>query len=895
MIRVKYTRYKPQGAYLRLSDEYYILDVDDRSGAIKGLYLQSDEQGTNFAGNEQNMRLNTWWKKRHVSHKALRTPIYAWTGDMVFQVRGSEAEAWRPMHTFLSEDVRRVRYDDRSITTIYAGDSANAGGLRGLALEQTYRLSQKAILWSIAVRNPTSTSLHIGEFGLPVILNNNHYQVGDEKQGFNHRSVDTTRYVYEQRVVDRFFVSGHSSYILATRPSGRGDHLLILPQGHTALEAVASDGLLPDTAFMKVTGSVFYLYSAATARQAWYNGHRSLTLSPGEVRNFEFKICRARDYADIDEKLYQNGSVAVKVAPGMVLPKETTGHLLLRCRKPITGIEPSAGMQVEAAGAHRDRHRYRVRLSATGQQRLTVRYGQGEWMNLWFNGIEPIETLIKARARFIVDHQRVLDPEDICQYSFRIWNNHAERLATEEEAPCGIVDMGGSNERCFAPPVFLSGKNVYYPDENEIAALDQFVERFLYGKLQDKESFQVLNCLIGPRPGSWRRWDYPWRIYNYPHVYNIYFNLYCISRLYQVKLGRRAREYLNFAYRTALASYQDSTYESIYETKNYLDYHRGNMSKTHAPLGSPTLALILPALLEEGMKEEHRILSQAIAECLPFFVEEEYPFATEYCFGQASHAAVYYLGQVAGDERLQRTTVETILACRDFAPMWPLYATNRRYIGCYPTPLLARPLLDRYSRSGDDFLLRMAYGAILAVWSCVDPSGKGYNGREWRFNPPGKNSGSPEYNYYRNGCFSGELGMGLHGVLSMLRAYLVEDGDFGLVGYGCQVEESTDDYVILPRDGLGVRAVFEPLGLEVEAVKGKMERIAASKDKRRIEVDLRRPCQSVDSAHIRVRGLEPGDYHCTSGERGEMIRGDGEVNWEGRYEGEAMSVALATH
>jgi len=63
MLQVKYSRYKPHGAYLRLSNEKYILDADDQSGVIKGLYLTEDAQGTNFMGNEQNMRLNIWWKQ----------------------------------------------------------------------------------------------------------------------------------------------------------------------------------------------------------------------------------------------------------------------------------------------------------------------------------------------------------------------------------------------------------------------------------------------------------------------------------------------------------------------------------------------------------------------------------------------------------------------------------------------------------------------------------------------------------------------------------------------------------------------------------------------------------------------------------------------------------------
>ena len=244
-------------------------------------------------------------------------------------------------------------------------------------------------------------------------------------------------------------------------------------------------------------------------------------------------------------------------------------------------------------------------------------------------------------------------------------------------------------------------KNAYYPDEQEIHALDEFIEKFLYGKLQNKDNYQVLNSLIGLRPGSWRRWDYVWRIYNYPHVYNIYYQMYRITKLHGIKTSREPLWYLNLAYNTALASYLDSTYESVYETKNYIDYHRGNMSKTHAPMGSPILAHLLRSLKTEGMVPEYRTLREAIEGCLPFFLEEEYPFASEYCFDHASKAALYYLAQVADDESLKQRTVQTILASRDATPMWFSYCTNMRFIGCYPTPLLARPLFDRYEQTGD--------------------------------------------------------------------------------------------------------------------------------------------------------------------------------------------------
>ena len=132
MVEVLYAKYKPHGASLRLSNNSLVLDADDKSGVIKGLYLTNDGQGTNFMGNEINMRLDLNWKSRYVPEKSKRIPMHCWTGDVVIK-------APEPMHTFLSDDVRSLSYDDESITIRYSGDSANPGGLRGLLLEKPYR------------------------------------------------------------------------------------------------------------------------------------------------------------------------------------------------------------------------------------------------------------------------------------------------------------------------------------------------------------------------------------------------------------------------------------------------------------------------------------------------------------------------------------------------------------------------------------------------------------------------------------------------------------------------------------------------------------------------------------------------------------------------------------
>lgn len=882
MIQVKHARYKPHGAYLRLSNDQYILDVDDQNGVIKGLYLKDDLYGTNFMGNEQNMRLNIWWKQRYVPQKAQRIPMYCWTGDIIFKMRRHHQETWCPMHTFLSEDIRTVSYNDDSITTNYQGNSANSGGLQNLDIRQTYQLSGDAILWLITIRNTSQEQLEIGEFGLPIIMNSN-YAIGDEKQGFNHRSVDSAKYVFEQRMVTHYCVSGHSTYLYAVRPTGKGDLLTIIPQADTAFEAVIGDTYFGDglkTEMMTATGSIFFLYAKTVLEKPWYNKHSALTLVPDQEKQFHLKIYRARDYQDLEETLYQNGNLAAQITPGMVIPRNTTGRLLLRCQNPVSSIETDDGIEVTPIEHLGDRYTYTVRLLSTGEQRVHVVYGDEEWTNLLFYGIEPLETLIKARARFIADKQQVTDPDDICQYSFRAWNNKKGALHTMEDSggplQGGNIEMGGSDDRNFAPALFLSGKNVYYPELKEIEVLDNFVEKFLYGKLQDPDTFEVRNSLIGPTEGSWRRWDYAWRIYNYPHTYNVYYNMYQIARLYEdqkeIPVSRTPREYLYLAYRTCLTSLLDSTYQAIYETKNYMDYHCGNMAKTHAVLNNWNRSNILDALKMEDMGQEHGILQTAIEETFPYFVEEEYPYATEYCFDQASYEGVYQIGKEAGDQALKQKTVEVVLACRHTQPLWFHYGTALRTIGNYDTPLGAIPLLDAYELSRDPFLLRIGYAGTLAVWSCVDASGTGHHTRDTRFNPP--QEGDEHYTSYLNNHFSGELGVGLFGNLHLLKSYLVRDSHLGLIGYGGEVSETEENYTLKPRDGLGVRAFFEPIDVQVETMGAQMKLVTISKNKGRITIVCCRPYPHTDTGRFCLKGMPPGQYTIKSSNQGQGINVD---------------------
>jgi len=102
---------------------------------------------------------------------------------------------------------------------------------------------------------------------------------------------------------------------------------------------------------------------------------------------------------------------------------------------------------------------------------------------------------------------------------------------------------------CKAP--FVAAKNVVYPSQHEIDALEYYIEHFVWGKLQrtDKETPYPYGVYGTPnwrvnRDTALRRANvndrnkdkmHVWRSYDYPHIVMLYYHLYQIAKRYPGK------------------------------------------------------------------------------------------------------------------------------------------------------------------------------------------------------------------------------------------------------------------------------------------------------------------------------------------------------------------------
>jgi hypothetical protein len=128
------------------------------------------------------------------------------------------------------------------------------------------------------------------------------------------------------------------------------------------------------------------------------------------------------------------------------------------------------------------------------------------------------------------------------------------------------------------------------------------------------------------------------------------------------------------------------------------------------------------------------------------------------------------------------------------------------------------------------------------------------------------------FNYYD--CRAGVLdheppitwegGCGLWGFLQAIKAYVVKDPTFGLIGYGCDVKSMPEKTTVIPYDGLRKRVFFAEDKIEVEALAGEITEVSLSRTNR-ISLAMADSTGLVKQAILRVYGLPDGKYHITGG------------------------------
>ncbi len=715
-------------------------------------------------------------------------------GDVVVRHR-TGGGPWRTVRTASLEDGRR------QIAGCLFAARYDLG--HGLTLSERFTPAGDALLWSLAFRNRGGAPVEIGDCALPLPM------LTDYPHGFD--TIEVKKEIFTRRLLKHAYIAGHGSFVFWLPVGGVGPYLVLTPEGMTKLE------YFTETHSNYAHGGgryTVFIHSAASGgeerRGTWRQTHTSATLAPGEELQYRFGFRWADSYDTIRTILYENDLFDIRVVPGMVIPTDLTAQFAVRTKNPIQRVTaefPDATVIETPAGTGGDLHRYRVRFSRLGENLITVTAVGGRCVTLEFFVTQPLETLIKKRARFIAEKQQHRDPSKWYDGLFSLWDVRLPEgrnlLGPENLGGQHPYAVSGSDDPCNSKCIFLSEKNAVYPDPKEIEALEYFIERFVWGKHQRTAAehpypygiygadswhvnrFATRDPLSGvvSRPGGPSQCRM-WRTFDYTTYFALYYTMYEIARRTPgLVTYLHARGYLERAFGTAKAYFEvpyGIRMEGGWSFTGWTDwaYTIGNFHEKY-------LLKIIDALQREGRREQAGYLRSRWERKVKYFLyDDPFPFISEMPVDSTAYESSYAVARYALTHELRpdrklwrdkntgrwyshpsidpgvhRTFLQrqllANLACRGWLEA-SYYHYGSDFRGCgssfytlsYMSQMGGWAILDqaiRFEERPAD-LIRLAYGSMLGSWALVNAGTPGTNYGFWA--PGARHDGAAGWGFF---------------------------------------------------------------------------------------------------------------------------------------------------
>ncbi|HUR22224.1 MAG TPA: DUF5695 domain-containing protein [Vicinamibacterales bacterium] len=535
-----------------------------------------------------------------------------------------------------------------------------------LAITESYSTDGRALDWNIDLA-AVGAAVRVGDFGISLPV-----------QG---PTGENPAQIFERGFLKHQFISGAGSFFFYVRASGAPPFLLVTAKPGTKLEYFSAGGRAGGTMFVHSAKS-----GGEETRGTWRQAHTALELKPGAKATYGFRMQWASSYDELRDLLYANGLFDVRVVPGMTVPSDLSAMFSLRTKARIESVtaefpgettitSPEPSMLTTAPRP--DMQRYAVTFRKLGENMLTITHDGGRKTYLEFFVTEPIETLIKKRASFLVNRQQVKDPAKWWDGVYGPYDMKAKVVRTIDD-PDIFLDRMVYALTCDDPGLakapYIAAKNVTYPNKAEIESLEYYIQHFVWGGLQRKDDerpypygvYGTPNWFVNRDPARRKAYadalanggtakadlakEHVWRNYDYPHVVMLYFHMYQIAKMYpEMSTYLDASGYLNRAWETARAfyTYPYEIYPSYYDTYKWGLYNE------------LVVLEVIDALKTEGHPEQAKWLTTEWEKKTKYFVyDDAYPFRSEYAFDRTAFESTYALAKygathdMAPDENL---------------------------------------------------------------------------------------------------------------------------------------------------------------------------------------------------------------------------------------------------
>jgi len=620
-----------------LTEQASSFSVDFDSTGIASLKLAGDSTGLDFIKKDASV------------------------GDVVIRYRIGGGN-WNEVITAeMSDKIKSAETQSNAKSRLVHYEIGN-GEKPDMELSELFTVKRDSLIWKMDFCNLSDEPIDIGDIAMPKVFN-------------------TRGSTYDTRLNMHRMIAGHGSFVFWVRANGKGDRLVMVPLAGTKLEYFDAE-------------NIGYIHSevkgANEKRGSWRQEHTGVTLKPKEKISYGFSFHLAKDYSGVRDVLYEQGVFDIHVVPGMVVPEDLYAKFSLRTKNAIDSssiiAEYSEQTHIEYLGQkEKDVHIYKVGFERLGENLLTVKYGVDMHMVLEFFVTEPLETIYKKRAAFIVNNQQYRDKSKWYDGLYSLWDMRNQVLRGPDDTDnLQLYMVSGSDDPSNSKGVYLAEKNVGHPDADEITSLEYYLENFVWGKLQrtDKEHPYPYGIYGSEhwylnRNTEWGTTDESlikhfkekydqvegtglgkermWRTFDYTTYIMLYYDMYLIAKQNPEKVKYLdADGYLERAFGTAKAYFEVpySIYmpgPPLWSHKGYSDwaYKQGNFHEKY-------LVDFISALEDEGRKADADYLRAQWEKKVKYFIyDDPHPYLSEFRFDRTAYESTHAVARYALNNELK--------------------------------------------------------------------------------------------------------------------------------------------------------------------------------------------------------------------------------------------------
>lgn len=686
------------------------------------------------------------------------------------------------------------------------------------------------IAWDFRIVNRSRRSVEIGELGFPLALNNVY-------EGFP-RTDRGTRELFHDRVYVHKFIGAGASYIYAERMTGRPPGLVIYPGEDTKWEFYNHVPASLGTPFRWEGIPVVYVLSrAAIEREGWpewFNGHSSVVLEPGDSRDYYMRFAPSDRFQQdpLAATLVTLGRPYIGLAPCAVAPIDVPITVEVDGCTPArfaTDVDAEVETESDEEGGS-----CVVHARAAGPIKVSFEDTAGRESDASLLFTLPFETLIERRAAWIVKHQTVTDEGPL----------RGAIVAANSSDGTPVLDL-----ETFATPfglesglsdaLFLAEKNTLFPNKDEIATLNSYVDEFLEAKIVNPGDLSIGSLLPNPHGVA-------------------------------VATGRGSMYSVVFCLYDALMRIANGYGETSKGPEEYRQRRNGvwRSMTSHCAMdelsGVPMMSYLYQAARSDpdlaGLKEQRQ----------REVTSRKYPFGGDSTWSAQGFEEAFWTAREHADTVGIERYLRYMFAGRSLSPCWWWYGSDKRWVETPHAPphpamadkgemclgpttvansLLYLSSLDRDNDKIEPARLRMAFGGLFAVWALVRNDGAA----SMAFCP---DAASKQFGM---SWTTGDVGLGLFHYLRSAASYVLSSPASGLETYGCHfeaLEEGADEHFVLrPWDGIGKQVIVRHLGLDIESPEGRIREVSFDARKRSARLSIRNPSDKRMAASLRIRGL----------------------------------------